>query len=258
MFQLNDFPDFLQGEERENTQHVLVKYLTDKPQKGRKTSRKDTLSKDATSRSATSSPSRTNTSRQLSARNSIAVDRLVYSAREPMDRKQSLNSLTSRSLPEKRVQFDRVKDDVKFGPYLTVPGNGSKDLNQNRNTPDILKTESPRLIKKDKIRTNSLDPNALKKVLQNAGENGLFEQNRKGKKSERPLPTPRRGSEEGNKNASNLNTGKLYEELKMSLENELEEGSDEDEDEMTLVVPSVTVPPLDLKRTSSEGEEDDK
>ena len=35
-FQVNDFPSFLSGEERENTQHLSVEYLTAAPAKGRK------------------------------------------------------------------------------------------------------------------------------------------------------------------------------------------------------------------------------
>ena len=33
---MNDFPEFLSGEERENTQHIIVKYLTEVPLKSKK------------------------------------------------------------------------------------------------------------------------------------------------------------------------------------------------------------------------------
>jgi hypothetical protein len=275
---VNEFPEFLVGEGAENAQHVVIKYLTlEKLKKrGSKSSKKDMNGTGSTLKTSQSSPSltssrhqqqqqrRTSNARALSARNSIAVDRLAYSARLPAaenshaSKSSSFGILSSRSLPDKtdkkQVQFG-LRNMSPYGSHLTVPGLGLREgeeedettprqrhasggeLNIGSNTSS--KTTKSRSAKERHMRTNSLDPRTLKRALEgrqsNEDSSELF--NGGGNRT-RALPSPL---------PSVRSDG-----MDKTLEGESEE---EGEGDVTLVVPSITIPPLDLKLGGSDEDE---
>lgn len=218
ILQVNEFPDFLSGEERDNAQHIVIKYLTDEPKKGKRQWRK---------KSARSSQKSTRSDTLLSSRNSIAVDRLAYSAREPASRKELLRQLTSRSLPEKRVQFGETKS----GLYLTVPGMEDEGGVKRRGSSGS-KAE----------RTRSLDTDSIARILKQGhrgSESLVIGQNAVSKFGNTPRALPQLNS---------LNNGHRSKARSVEDESSEEESYDGDV--------SLLVPPLDLKRGGYEGDED--
>jgi hypothetical protein len=130
---VNDFPSFLQGEEQQNTQHLVIKYLSNDPVKGKKpkSARKSKSDKaDATPRLTTPRSARTNSINPIIR----PYSRHSLSARETKEMKiqtardllaelrdiQTARQLEESETLEKRVQFGESTLDIPVQD-LTIP-----------------------------------------------------------------------------------------------------------------------------------------
>ena len=130
--QANDFPEFLQGEERENAQHLVIKYLTDAPLKKRVSLRKK------------------KSSFKNSAQNGSITDR--DSGHKP---EHDFSRSTSRSLPQ-QSSLGSGKESLQYRALVTPRAN----------------VKSPILeeLQNGRQRSSSFDSSMTQTLLQDVGD----------------------------------------------------------------------------------------
>ena len=166
IFQVNEFPDFLSGAERENTQHIVIKYMTKEVPKGKKRKPKDKSNEKLTP---------TSTSSNLTYRGSLSLTSRS-SKRQITERKtQSLNATPNAMQYKPRrssIDAEVLRDALESEAAGKKKGSKKK------------KSGSPRLTNSDNLAT----------TLLNRYSSSKYERARE---LPRPLPNP---SEEWDEN----------------------------------------------------------
>lgn len=157
---MSDFPEFLSGEERENTQHIVITYLTDEATKGKRKAKKEEELDEAVNGLKTP-----RSARGISARASLSVSGHV-THRGMNNRVKSWSSQSAREtsgVRERRVQF------------------------QNDASPQMARKVS-KLVVDDLRRSNSIDSDMWKQMLQNGSKKQKKAKEKNRKLEGRELP----------------------------------------------------------------------